>query len=132
MVLLHICRSTLIRDTNTIFKQLPHTKYTGALLHNRHYVLLKYSNVAINTWKYKMIVHIRPNTTGGRPSTKSDEFIFTNLICENIKSEVNYRFPQFANRVAEILTFLLCKNCSAVLALLKKCGLFRLRPLSTG
>lgn len=27
------------------------------------------------------MVQIRPNTTGGRPSTRSDEFMFTSLIC---------------------------------------------------
>lgn len=60
------------------------------------------------TWKYKMIVHIKPNTTGGLPSTRSAGLILTNLIR------------------------LLAKNCRAVLALLRKCGRRRTRPFSTG
>lgn len=60
------------------------------------------------TWKYKMMVHIKPSTTGGLPSTKSAGLMFTNLI------------------------FLLAKNCNAVLALLRKCGLRKTLPLSIG
>ena len=60
------------------------------------------------TWKYNIIVHIRPNTTGGLPSTRSAGLILTNFIR------------------------LLAKNCSAVLALLRKCGRLSTRPLSTG
>lgn len=55
-----------------------------------------------------MIVQINPRTTGGRPSTKSAGLMFTNLIR------------------------LLARNCSAVFALLKKCGLRKTRPFSTG
>lgn len=55
-----------------------------------------------------MIVQIRPKTTGGLPSTKSLELMLTSLI------------------------LLLCRNCRAVLALLKKCGLLKTLPLSTG
>lgn len=54
------------------------------------------------------MVQIKPNTTGGLPSTKSVEFILTSLI------------------------FLLAKNCRAVFALLRKCGRRRFRPLSNG
>lgn len=64
--------------------------------------------MAVLTWKYKMMVQINPRTTGGRPSTKSAGLIFTNLMR------------------------LLAKNCSAVFALLKKCGLRKTRPFSTG
>lgn len=60
------------------------------------------------TWKYKMIVHINPSTTGGLPSTKSAGLMLTNLI------------------------FLLARNCSAVFALLRKCGLRKTLPLSIG
>lgn len=31
------------------------------------------------------MVQIRPRTTAGRPSTKSDEFILTNFICLNFQ-----------------------------------------------
>lgn len=55
-----------------------------------------------------MIVQINPRTTGGRPSTKSAGLILTNLMR------------------------LLARNCSAVFALLKKCGLRKTRPFSTG
>lgn len=60
------------------------------------------------TWKYKIIVQISPKTTGGRPSTKSLAFILTSLIR------------------------LFVKKLRAVLALLKKCGLLKTLPLSTG
>lgn len=35
----------------------------------------------IFTWKYSMMVHIKPNTIDGRPSTISVELMFTSLIC---------------------------------------------------
>jgi len=38
------------------------------------------SNYNCITWKYKIIVQMSPKTIGGRPSTMSAEFIFTNLI----------------------------------------------------
>jgi len=66
------------------------------------------ARVFSSIWKYRIMVQMRPKTTGGLPSTRSDELILTSLI------------------------FLLCRNWSAVLALLRKCGLFTLRPLSTG
>lgn len=54
------------------------------------------------------MVQIKPRTTGGLPSTRSLALMLTSLIR------------------------LLAKNCKAVLALLRKCGLRRTRPLSTG
>lgn len=54
------------------------------------------------------MVHIKPSTTGGLPSTKSAGFMLTNLMR------------------------LLAKNCKAVLALLRKCGRLKTRPFSTG
>ena len=60
------------------------------------------------TWKYRIIVQMRPSTTAGFPSTKSAELMLTSLIR------------------------LLAKNCRAVLALLRKCGRFIFRPFSTG
>lgn len=77
-------------------------------LSSNHYYYY-YCNVSMPlTWKYKMMVHIRPSTTGGLPSTKSAGLMLTNLI------------------------FLLAKNCSAVLALLRKCGRRKTLPLSIG
>ena len=38
----------------------------------------------IYTWKYKMIVHIKPKTTEGRPSTISLAFILTSFIWKNL------------------------------------------------
>lgn len=55
-----------------------------------------------------MIVQMRPRTTAGFPSTRSVELMLTNLIR------------------------LLAKNCRAVLAFERKCGLFIFRPLSHG
>lgn len=55
-----------------------------------------------------MIVQIRPKTTAGFPSTKSAGLMLTSLMR------------------------LLAKNCSAVLALLRKCGRFMFLLFSTG
>lgn len=51
---------------------------------------------------------MRPNTTGGRPSTKSLALMLTSFIR------------------------LFVRNCKAVLMLLKKCGLRKTLPLSIG
>lgn len=55
-----------------------------------------------------MIVQINPRTTGGLPSTKSAGLMLTNFI------------------------LLLARNCNAVFALLRKCGLRKTLPLSMG
>lgn len=73
-----------------------------------HYSSFNIPSNQLLTWKYKIIVQIKPNTTGGRPSTKSAGLILTSLIR------------------------LLDRNCKAVFALLKKCGRRKTLPLSIG
>lgn len=42
--------------------------------------LLDLSGIIVLTWKYKMMVHMRPSTIDGLPSAISDGFILTSFI----------------------------------------------------
>ena len=42
--------------------------------------LLDLSEIIVLTWKYKMMVHMRPSTIDGLPSAISDGFILTSFI----------------------------------------------------
>ena len=46
-----------------------------------HCVLSSFARKTL-TWKYKIIVHMRPSTMAGLPSTMFGAWIFTNLICK--------------------------------------------------
>lgn len=58
---------------------------------------------------------------------------YNNFQFEFFQSHIwSFRILVLDFSTVRLLTFLLCKNWSAVFALLRKCGLFRFRPLSTG
>ena len=61
-----ICAQTLVQNL---------LNYYGMFNSNLHFDIFL-------TWKYKMMVHIKPNITGGLPSTISLALMLTSLICK--------------------------------------------------
>ena len=87
-----------------------------------------------------MIVHIKPSTTDGRPSTISLAFMLTSFIWKCQLDTYFQKCPESNDYVLKLLngikyyslTFFPRRNSIAVLQLLRKCGLRSILPFSTG
>ena len=75
-----VARKGNLNNQKLLFKMFTYVTNVSITVIFTVNTLLDLSGISVLTWKYKMMVHMRPSTIDGLPSAISDGFILTSFI----------------------------------------------------